>query len=706
MPTEKRMSEDQQALDLLRIEAVCIEFEKAHEAQKRPDIANELTRVEGRLRKQLLTELLWIELDWLHKTGQPVDEDRYRILPSEYKAVIDDIFKTHHSSSVDAIYSRGDSVGHYVIERLLGSGGFAQVFLARDTPSDCLVALKVLHSAEAESADRQREFLREAGLLEQIRHPSIVRILDFGVFEDGRFYLAMEYLKGQPLSEVVTRESVSPGRAIRLVAACAEAVASAHAAGIFHRDLKPSNIIISPDDRPGIIDFGLGMQFSRRDSHQGEVAGTVAYMAPEQVAGNAEKTGSHTDAWALGIILYELLIGGHPFLVDDSNRPHADQEREPLQIQTVNREIPQELQQLCNACLEVDPALRLSDCGALARELHALLSAFPELDADGDSLSNSLTDDRSLHQRFAAAANLWRISHRLPGVRDFLAYRRATQRSTWTRDEQGMMQAAFRHHLLRGSVITLILVATAVVGANRYSQSRDARIADTIANLREAPLTEIHHHISQNQNELDEAAAAMDRLPQEQVDLNLQIALVSRHPELIPLISESFLDASEDDAIELWAAFRKRIAPKDISLAVSFFETELQRFPVTDQQIAEFLKAAPAHVNQKIRDWNGYITPLFAFCQSMPADEAISFSGKMAAYCYTPVRYRLYAGGDNNDSRVAAIWQRGVADWRIEAAVPIESLSAEIQTWKQESRLPVDVSIHPSFGPPRHIVQS
>lgn len=218
----------------------------------------------------------------------------------------------------------GDRVHHYEILHLLGKGGMGEVYLARDTVLERKVALKFLPD-ELENDSRIRDrFLREAKSAAALDHPFICKIYETGEFQ-GKAYIAMEYIEGQILKDRIEKEPVALKDAIRIALEIGEALENAHKAGIVHRDLKPANIMITSQGHTKVMDFGLAKRvlpgggaadLSRTltqasITERGSIAGTIAYMSPEQAKG--ESVDTRSDIFSLGIILYEMLSGKHPF---------------------------------------------------------------------------------------------------------------------------------------------------------------------------------------------------------------------------------------------------------------------------------------------------------------------------------------------------------------------------------------------------------
>ena len=221
------------------------------------------------------------------------------------------------------MHSPGDRIDHYKIERLLGQGGMGQVYLATDDILERQVAIKFLpEEMERDPATRQR-FLREAKSAAALDHPFICKVYETGESE-GKSFISMEYVEGHTLDEKMKEEPFSLGETLRISLEITEALEKAHKRGIVHRDLKPANIMITPQGHAKVMDFGLAKrilpggekELSRTMTQSsiteaGSIAGTISYMSPEQARG--EDIDAKSDIFSLGIIIYEMVTGGHPF---------------------------------------------------------------------------------------------------------------------------------------------------------------------------------------------------------------------------------------------------------------------------------------------------------------------------------------------------------------------------------------------------------
>jgi hypothetical protein len=208
----------------------------------------------------------------------------------------------------------GAKLGPCRVEERLAAGGMGVVYRARHTLLDQDVAVKILAPSLAADQEYVTRFFREAGAAGQIDHPNVIRVIDVGKFED-RYYLVMEYVAGDTLDKIIdTERRLNLDRATKFVREIASGLAAAHRAGIIHRDVKPGNVIVSPDGKPHLTDFGLARHTETKKglTIEGTFLGTPEYASPEQVEG--KKLDHRTDLYSLGVTYYQLLSGTLPFL--------------------------------------------------------------------------------------------------------------------------------------------------------------------------------------------------------------------------------------------------------------------------------------------------------------------------------------------------------------------------------------------------------
>jgi serine/threonine protein kinase len=254
--------------------------------------------------------------------------------------------------------------GRYEVERPLGHGAMAVVDLARDTQLDRDVAVKRLAENLARDDGLRARFLREARLAARLAHPNVVRVYDVGE-DGGRPFIAMEYVDGETLGELLARRGPLPADEVAElgVQAC-RGLAAAHEGGLVHRDVKPQNLLLGHDGVLKLGDFGVafGIEGTRLTT-AGTVLGTAAYLAPEQARG--EEVTAAADVYALGAVLYELLTGRPPRRVETL----ADL-AEPVEIRPPEG-APGALSAIVMRCLAADPEERPASAAELARELAA-----------------------------------------------------------------------------------------------------------------------------------------------------------------------------------------------------------------------------------------------------------------------------------------------------------------------------------------------
>jgi len=275
----------------------------------------------------------------------------------------------------------GNTLLHYRIVEKLGEGGMGVVWRAADEKLGREVAIKVLPEELARSPERRMRFEREASAIAALKHPNIVTI--YALEEAaGVHFIAMELVEGDALADLIPDNGLALPSFLELAGQIADAVSAAHTRGITHRDLKPSNIMLDPDGRVKVLDFGLAKlaeEISDDDATMsiedrtaiGQVLGTIAYMSPEQAEG--QHVDHRSDVFSLGIVLYEMATGRHPFRRDRNvSTLSAILTAEPTPAVEINDALPAELGEIIGRCLRRSPGDRYPSATELRQDLAEL----------------------------------------------------------------------------------------------------------------------------------------------------------------------------------------------------------------------------------------------------------------------------------------------------------------------------------------------
>jgi eukaryotic-like serine/threonine-protein kinase len=261
--------------------------------------------------------------------------------------------------------------GRYRLERELGRGGMATVHLARDGELDRPVAIKILAGHLSGDEDFRERFVREARMAAGLSHPNVVQVFDAGE-DEGRPFIVMEYVPGVTLADELRRVGkLAPAAAVDLAVQVCAGLEHAHEAGLVHRDVKPGNLLLREDGVLKITDFGIARALEATQLTQdGSVLGTAAYLSPEQAVG--ERVTAATDIYGLGVVLYELLTGRTPFVIEslaDLVGKHRDAAVTP--VRELEADVPEALEAAVMKCLARNPDYRPESAAELARELAA-----------------------------------------------------------------------------------------------------------------------------------------------------------------------------------------------------------------------------------------------------------------------------------------------------------------------------------------------
>ncbi len=256
----------------------------------------------------------------------------------------------------------------YRLDELLGSGGFGQVYKGFDLKLERQVAVKIGHARTSTDL-----LLDEARRVARLKHPCIVGVHDCGEHE-GRMFLVFELVEGKSLADVIRNRKLPVREAVDLVATVAEGLHYAHRQGCLHRDIKPENILINAEGKPLIADFGVACTLEEIEMGRSVSSGTLAYMAPEQVAQETQLLDGRCDVHALGVVLFELLTGHSPFPAKDKQELREQiLFRQPKRLRDVDPSLTEELDAICAKALAKHPADRHESAAAFAVELRCWL---------------------------------------------------------------------------------------------------------------------------------------------------------------------------------------------------------------------------------------------------------------------------------------------------------------------------------------------
>ena len=269
--------------------------------------------------------------------------------------------------------------GEYDIIDEIARGGMGVVYLARQRVLKRVVALKVLRSGDNASDEERERLLREAKAAAGLSHPNIVPIHEFSIHQ-GQPYFTMDYIDGDPLDRLLEQGPLKVRDAVEIIETVSRAISYAHARGIIHRDLKPANIIITPDGRPMITDFGLAVERTtenenmKRMTMAGSVMGTIPYAPPEQAAGKIDQISERSDVYSMGAVLYEMVTGRPPFngftQFDLMRRVINHDPTPPRQI---NPKVHRDVETIILKCLEKEQRRRYANAKAFADDCQSFL---------------------------------------------------------------------------------------------------------------------------------------------------------------------------------------------------------------------------------------------------------------------------------------------------------------------------------------------
>ena len=266
----------------------------------------------------------------------------------------------------------GQTVSHYEILGHLGAGGMGVVYKARDLKLDRTVALKFLPPDLTRDPEAKQRFVHEAKTASTLQHANVCVVHDIDETTDGQMFISMEYLEGETLTRKIERGPLPIDEAIDIAIQVAKGLTAAHQHGIVHRDIKPANILITSGGVAKIVDFGLAKLSGRTlMTREGSTLGTAAYMSPEQAHG--EPADQRTDIWAMGVVVYEMLTGKHPFAgAYQEAVTYRILNEDPEFATKIRPEVPARLDQIIERAIAKDPLRRYQTVDELCSDLEAV----------------------------------------------------------------------------------------------------------------------------------------------------------------------------------------------------------------------------------------------------------------------------------------------------------------------------------------------
>lgn len=357
------------SLDVASLEAVdsvCIQFENALRQGRDPCILDELSGKSQEHAPALVSELLALESNYLSEKACAARIARYRQALPHLSWVINGVAVSNAPTTDSVLPNNDDLIGAYQVVKKLGQGTFGVVCLAIDSRNGRQVALK---TAMVNSVHRCDPIQREITFLRRLTHPSIIELLDVVDNENGST-MVMAFAAGGTLREHLDTAREDLQLFVHHLISLVDGIEYAHTQGVVHRDIEPGNILINKDGRFILADFGLAIHESDQPDANGESAGSMAYMSPEQVRGESHWLDGRADIWAIGVVLYECLTGRRPFPADDRATLTDEILYKPIKPpRQINPQICATLEDICLQCLSRAANQRYSTASDLSNDL-------------------------------------------------------------------------------------------------------------------------------------------------------------------------------------------------------------------------------------------------------------------------------------------------------------------------------------------------
>ena len=398
------MSKSEDSFDEM-IDRLADRFEVEFRRGSKPLIEAYLSEQSSELGSRLLRELLPLELELRRGTGEQPIIDEYLERFPEYRSVVELVFvpatevASTKTNSLDgqpksAKAELPPEIGRYKIKGILGSGGFGVVYLGWDPDLKRNVAVKLARRDRFKTAEQVADFILEGSKTAGLKHDLLVTIFDVGK-ANGLPYIVQEYVEGKNLAEWTAQQQPSFEQIVQILMGVAEALGFVHQHRLTHCDLKLANVLMDQNGQPHVADFGLAVHESARLHSKGERFGTPSMMAPEQVRGEGHRLDGRTDIWAMGVMMYQLLVCQKPFTATDRSELFNEIETlDPKPPRQIDRTIPRELERICLKCLSKLRTDRYNTTDDLREDLQSWLTANTATEvprSSADSASNKLS---------------------------------------------------------------------------------------------------------------------------------------------------------------------------------------------------------------------------------------------------------------------------------------------------------------------------
>lgn len=632
------MGDDGSLLD--RIDQVCQAFEEEWaQGRSDPSLSEYLRDWSGEARSCLFAHLLELELEIRSTKGELPDAREYSSRFPDFADIVSQTFEQHWGFAANEPISLGKldtsseelkqiaSLGRYQVRHKVGDGSFGTVYLARDVRLERDVALKTLKRRGTPS--QTRRLTSEARNAAALSHPSIVRVIDVEDSDDGFPFIVMQYVAGCSLKKEIGRRRFGWAEAARFVIEIAKALEHAHNRGFVHRDLKPANILIDDDRHPYIVDFGLALHIDEHFARAGEFVGSLHYMAPEQIRGDAHRISAATDVWALCAIFFELLTGKKAF---DGSDPEeiaaAIVTGDAARFGSAEHEVPSSIKEICLRGLSTTSGERFGSASELMKEVRTAVAT---------ETRSSIRRHKSLVVTVAAGLAMVLV------IASSVAYWSVQQRAT------------SQHEL---------------AATRMFSRLLDSEIEQT-----PSIVSEIQEFLGVLTTRLEKVRDDGD--PGRR--LRASLALLSIDKSQSDFLYAQMLESDSRHFCVLLDALQGH----DADIAKRLRNDLSTYWPVSKT-------GAPEAAKRAITDAKGMIANGHGFCQKMPLGVFLETTEKLEEVGLRPIRFRPFA--QSGKTFVAGIWAPESRSIRLFQGLSADELVDEVDRQRRSNFYPIDVA--------------